>query len=537
MKNKFSAQFYPLLLRTPLSNLFIDKKVTNKIINNFNDPWNGDLDTGYKILKGYMTFFGETVHFKNSIWSKNQATNIWNNELQSFGWVKDLRLVGSNQARIFLRKAIKEWLDKHKNWSKVEWKSNILAKRICNLLGNFSFFCSSAEESFKEVFLRSISKQSAHLISYKMRDVDGFEKIFAIKTIILTSLSFETLQRYFHYGESLLINEISNQINSDGSHFLKSPGIHFEFLKNLIDIKNMYSKTKREVPETINSTIENMGSILKFYRHGSGSLATFNNTKPVKKFQIDQVLLRANSKIKVPNFSPFTGFQKVSENKLNFIMDCGNPVKEEPYAGSLSFELSSGKNLIIVNCGSPHIQNRKWAEAMKSSAAHSTLSIDNVNSSDIFFGSQKKGRIAKVWSKKSSDGHCYWIDSAHNGYKNIFGVIHNRKIHIDPQKKIIRGQDTIVKSVEKYSLNPKKIFIRFHVHPNVDANVTGSRRKVILRLANGKGWEFICSEPIIKICESIYLASDQGITRNSHILLSNKVLNNKKINWIFREIN
>ena len=66
-------------------------------------------------------------------------------------------------------------------------------------------------------------------------------------------------------------------------------------------------------------------------------------------------------------------------------MDCGTPSIEKTHAGALSFELSHGSEKIVVNCGSPHVNNKKWSDAMRSTAAHSTLAIDEINSSDIFF--------------------------------------------------------------------------------------------------------------------------------------------------------
>ena len=53
---------------------------------------------------------------------------------------------------------------------------------------------------------------------------------------------------------------------------------------------------------------------------------------------------------------------------------------------------------LVVNSGSPFVNDKKWIEAMRSTAAHSTVSIDDVNSSDIFIRrtltleSQKSGQ-------------------------------------------------------------------------------------------------------------------------------------------------
>jgi len=52
---------------------------------------------------------------------------------------------------------------------------------------------------------------------------------------------------------------------------------------------------------------------------------------------------------------------------------------------------------------------------------------NDINSSDIFYQKDTNTRIAKVWSELLFDKNCYWINSAHSGYKDIFGIIHNRK--------------------------------------------------------------------------------------------------------------
>ena len=536
MKDKLVSHLYPVLLRTPLHRLILKKYATKEIMIKLNDPWGGDADNGYQILEGYISFYGETVFFKHSLWGNNGASQTWNNELHSFCWIRDLRAVGSNKARIFSRKLVVDWITKFKNWDKLSWRSDILSKRICFLLENFSFYCSSAEEELQEIVIKSLSKQSKHLISYALSDIKGFERIFCVKAIIIASLSFRPLQKYLDLGCNLALNEIDRQITTEGLHKQKSPKIHLEFLQVLIDIRNFFSLSKKQIPKKINETISKMAAFLKFYRHGDGSLATFNNSTPVSKFFVDQILLRSNSKIKVPDSCNILGLHRISENKITVLMDAGNPSKESLYAGSLSFELSFGKKIIIVNSGSPHIQNKKWAEAMKSSAAHTTLTIDDINSSDIFFEKGKKGRIAKVWSKKYNDGKSHWIESSHNGYKEIFGLIHNRKIHIDTSNKLIRGQDSLIRTPGYYKKKPKLCQIRFHIHPEVEVNGTSGRKKVVLRLNDGEGWEFICSDPIIHIKESIYLGLKNTAKRNSHILLKDKVTPDKKIKWMFRSI-
>ena len=96
----------------------------------------------------------------------------------------------------------------------------------------------------------------------------------------------------------MVLSEVDKQVTDEGLHKHKSPKIHLEFLQVLIDIKNFLSLSRIKVPEKVNSTILKMASFLKFYRHGDGSLASFNNSPQVSKLLIDQVLLRSNSKKK-----------------------------------------------------------------------------------------------------------------------------------------------------------------------------------------------------------------------------------------------
>ena len=64
-------------------------------------------------------------------------------------------------------------------------------------------------------------------------------------------------------------------------------------------------------------------------------------------------------------------------------MDCGQPNNFNTYAGTLSFEFSHQKNKIVVNCGSPFINNKN-GRSYEIYSCHSTLNLDEVNSSDIF---------------------------------------------------------------------------------------------------------------------------------------------------------
>ena len=157
------------------------------------------------------------------------------------------------------------------------------------------------------------------------------------------------------------------------------------FLKNLIDIKNYLGLSGRSIPRALNEIIARMGMILKFFKINNNELAIFNEFSHIYSHQLNEFIKRANTRLRIPSSLDQACFRRISDNKLIFIMDCGSPPKKKTHAGSLSFEFSHFGEKLVVNSGSPFVNDKKWIEAMRSTAAHSTVSIDDINSSDIFY--------------------------------------------------------------------------------------------------------------------------------------------------------
>jgi len=521
--------------KNPFYDFLLEKSSINKISFVPENLWTGDLENGRKIINGFLSFDNESIVFDLETWKKNKASKGWNEKLHSFEWVDDIKALRTNKARIFLRNNLKQWLLFHSNWDPSKWKINILSKRICNLLSNASFFYETADDEFQKRFSKTLSKQSIHLLkNYKIK-LSGSEKIFIPKAIIISSTCFRNLENKLELGMKLLHDIIQTDISDDGMHYLRSPSNHFFFLKSLIDIKNFLSLSNYKIPRFLNDVISKMGAVLKFFKINSNELAIFNDYNFVEHSKLNEVIKRSNTKIRTPDNINNSGFQRISENRLTLIMDCGSPNNEKTYAGSLSFEFSHIGEKIVVNSGSPFVNDKKWHEAMRSTAAHSTMTIDDYNSSDIFFEKNTDTRIANVWSEKLQDKGSFWINSAHSGYNSLFGLIHNRKIHVDSKNLIIRGQDYFSKSTKFPDKIPRKLFLRFHIHPDIKSNVTVSKKKVLLKLKNNIAWEFICSEAKIELRDGIYLGTKKKID-NNYIEICEKLLPEKKIKWAFRLI-
>ncbi len=535
MKNILRNFRLSLFFKNNIYNQIFNESIEGKIQHNPESLWKGNKFEGARIIDGFLNFQKETVFIDNNVWEKNHGSIAWNRYLQSFMWIKDIRAVGTDEARIFARKKILSWLNQSDYLSEHIWSPEIMSKRIFYLLTNLSFFFETANDSFQKKFAKNINKQSILLLKKSKKVKNLKNKIFISKSLLLSSLCFKNLEKNFDYSIKLLQKTIEMTIK-DGMHYLRSPSEHFYFLCSLLDIKNFFGNLNMDLPNGLNEIIKEMTLILDFFKIGDGHLAIFNKYDFICSSKINNLQKKIGHKYRLPKVTTCAGFNRVSKNKLIFIMDCGNPSMEKTQAGSLSFELSYLSEKIVVNCGSPFVNNKEWDDAMRSTAAHSTLNINEINSSDIFYEKDTTSRIARVFSEKFNKNQDVWINSYHEGYRDIFGIIHKRLIYIDLENFVIRGEDSFGHTKINQKYKNLQYFLRFHIHPSIKLNVTTSKKKVVLKLRNNQGWEFICSEPKIEIHDGIYLGENKIVQPNYHILIRDHIAPKTKINWLFRLI-
>ena len=101
-------------------------------------------------------------------------------------------------------------------------------------------------------------------------------------------------------------------------------------------------------------------------------------------------------------------------------------------ASTLAFEFSDGADRLIVNCGGVgEAQGALPAElvqALRTTAAHSTLTLGDRNSTAIHEdGSLGKG-VGEVELSRDETGGIARVEASHDGYVRRFGLIHERRL-------------------------------------------------------------------------------------------------------------
>ena len=203
----------------------------------------------------------------------------------------------------------------------------------------------------------------------------------------------------------------------------------------------------------------------------------------------------------------------------------------------------SNKQKVICNSGYGKYLSQKFTSISRSTAAHSTLYI-NDTSSCIF---QKNRSINKVYGNSlihkhriikknyTEDKDFYSVVAAHNGYEKEFGYIHTRSIKISKKKDKIFGHDEL-KKTKKYS-NLLNYFIRFHVYPDTKIVKTTAGNSVLISLSNGEGWSLLSETGNFEIEKNIFFGNKSRIINNESISMSGEITGEiVSIKWVIERV-
>lgn len=497
-------------------------------------PWPGDVERGKAILAGRFVCAGQPIDAEKPGWRDPQLSEPALAELHGFGYLDDLAAVGGEAAQLRARSLIASWLDAEQGWHPVISDPEVAGCRMASWLSHAKFIARGQDDELGPRILESLARQLRHLARVAGRSREGLSRLIAIRGVVYASLCGLDDERRAAGAFKLLRRELRRQILADGGHIERSPIAQLRALAVLVDLRDMALDADQAVPNELGVTIGRMAAMLRFFRHGDGGLPLFNGTDECSPALIDAVLLRTGVKGRAADSAPQTGFQRLTADRALVFVDVGAPppagFDRSAHAGMLSFELSWGPERIVVNCGAAPSRNPAWRLAQRSSAAHSTLIVDDTNSAEILASGGIGRRPERVECVREEDGGNLWITASHDGYRPLFGLTHQRRLYLSRDGEDLRGEDTLT------GPHTGSFAIRFHLHPDIQVSVIQNGTAALLRAPSGTAWRFIASGGKIELAETVYLGRQGEPRRSEQIVVSGPVSNGAAIKWAFRRI-
>ena len=501
------------------------------------DPWPGDPQRGARLLKGELECGGAARAFKPGAWPDGAAHGdaapaLWRSAAHGFTWLRDLRALGTDAARLRARAMVAAWIA-HPHADRIGHEPDVTGARIAAWLGHYDFFAASADDAFRQKLMARLVADARALSAALPAEALDARALTALKGLIAAAVAIPEHAAFLTRALRFLPAEIGRQVLPDGSHAERSPSAHLQALQELTEIRALLQAAQVTPPVALTGAIERMAPALRVLRHGDGGLALFNGSREESAVLVDLALAQAQAGRggRGPAGLLDGGFQRLAAGRSAVIVDCGAPppngVDRAAHAGTLSFEFSVGRDRVIVNCGAVPAGGPQWNDALRATAAHSTLVIADTSSAEIRPDGLGR-RPGKVEVQRQEANGAHWLEASHDGWRKPFGAVHRRRLYLAESGEDLRGED----AVEAAAGQP--YVVRFHLHPGVDASVQQDGEAVLLRVASG-GWRLRADGARVTLEESVYAGGPEP-RRAEQVVLTGAADGPQQVKWAITKV-
>ena len=156
---------------------------------------------------------------------------------------------------------------------------------------------------------------------------------------------------------------------------------------------------------------------------------------------------------------PSSGYFRLDLEEASIIGDVGkigpDYIPGHAHADTLSFEMSVYDRRLIVNSGISEYGDSVERLRQRGTAAHSTVIIDETNSSEVW-GGFRVARRARPFGLQINEKEQF-INCSHDGYSIITGKpIHSRTWHYEERR---------LQVIDRINGGFNSVEARFHIHP------------------------------------------------------------------------
>jgi uncharacterized heparinase superfamily protein len=367
-------------------------------------------------------------------WNTASQDKLWIYNLHYFD---DLNAVGSKQRNPLHSKLIQKWIDENPCGFGSGWEAYPTSLRIVNWIK-----WSLTDGNLTQEALDSLVSQTRYLNQNLEYHLLGNHLFVNAKALIFSGLYFQGVEadEWYQKGMKILKKELPEQVLSDGGNFELSPMYHSIFLEDLLDIINLHKVYSKAQPINIVTKALQMFEWLEAMLHPDGEITFFNDaTLGVAPSFIDLLhyakrldIIYKKNRLNDFIYLKESGYIRSNLKDIVLIADVAkigpDYIPGHGHADALSFEMSIFDKRLFVNSGVSTYELGSERNIQRSTKSHSTISIDNKNSSQVWGGFRvaKRAKVFNIQYHREVDNIRF--SACHDGYKRLIGkVIHCRE--------------------------------------------------------------------------------------------------------------
>lgn len=537
--------FHKLTWRSPVHAFRLRGRYPLKLLATPDDPLEGNATRGEAMLAGTLRWRGHELT-TGSIDFRSAASPQLADYLHRFEWLRDLAACPDRAAAAKTAEALtRRWLEAHgERVSEPAWRPDNWGWRILFMTAHAPLILASKDLIYRSSVLNSLARGARHLDRTAQRAGESLPRLAAWSGLLAAGLLIPGGEPRRAYAEAGLAKALTSEVSADGGLVCRTPARQAEAVTLLAMLREVYRAVDLDPPHWLGQSILEIASALAGTMLGDGGLSSWQGGPPLGAGDLAAVLRAAAVPARPPRASREWGYQRAAAGRAVLVCDAAPPpvsrIAVNGCASTLAFEMSDGNERLIVNCGGGNAGSAALrpvlAAALRSTAAHSTLTLADSNSTAILSdGTLGKG-VSEVRLDREEAELGTRIEASHDGYLKRFGLIHRRSLVLEASGGELRGEDVLLPGDRRArGGNTVPFAIRFHLGQGVEATPTADRHGALVRSALGTVWQFRCRGGAVDVDASLWIDAEGLLVETQQVVVTGQSApGGASIDWTWR---
>lgn len=543
--------FYRLTWRTPLHKLRLKGRSPLRLLAAPDDPFTGDPRRGKAIRAGHFQVAGTRIPTAKLDFTNLKAPDEAIEYIHSFAWLRDLAAAAPRATCVpFAEALVSQWLDAHlETVSDPAWRADLAAKRILHCATHAPLILSSSNMVYRSRVLRNFASTARHLDHVADKAPEGLPRLTAWAGIVAAALLLPDGEPRRIFGEAGLKRAIETFMGEDGGALSRSALAQIEAIRVLSMLKSVYTARGEMLSPIVELALVRAVPALQGLTHHDGSLGSWQGAAAISAEAMSDLIRASGVRSRPLRQARHWGFQRIPAGRTVVLVDAGTPPMARHAvtgcASTLAFEMSHGPHRIIVNCGGAGVlapdMPPSLTKGLRATAAHSTLCLDDSNSTAVLPKGQLGKGVGLVELDRRDTSDAVRLDMSHDGYVRRYGLTHRRLLVLGSDGRELRGEDVLLPTGRRGFGRGKggetPFAIRFHLGLDVEAHLASDGLGIFLRIADGSLWQFRSASASVALEDSLWVDEHEQIQPSQQIVLSGTTSDGGgSYGWLFKHM-
>ena len=529
------SAFLRMSSRTPLRLLTVPR-----------DPIVGDKGIGLALMEGQFVAGTHEVPVEGLDGTDPSLPAEVCERLHSFAWLRDLAAAATHERGHHVAETLtRAWLAAHSEPSgPLAWRPDLVGRRLLMWPAYAPYMLSSRDSDYRARLLRVLSRSARDAERRADAAPLGLPRIAAWSGAVASALVVQGRTDRLGKCEAGLARAVRQGLSDDGGLVSRAPHQQLDLVELFALLRATYGAVHGVMPDWLQEAQEGGLSALLSVTLGDAGLSNWQGGNAGDPHRIVAAVEAAAANSGPLRQARGWGYQRLQGKDTILVLDAAPPPSPKALSGgcasTLAFEFSAGPQRIVVNCGGAGDARGQLPDELlhllRSTAAHSALTLGDFNSTAILPDGKLGKGVAKVDLERGTRDGVGFCEASHDGYVRRFGLIHQRRLLLAPDGKLLNGEDVLIPAGKRRRGAAVPFAVRFHLAPTVEVTSTADGRGALLRVRGHKAWQFRCRGGDLAVEESLWLDGEAAPHATLQLVITGETPGDgMTISWEFKQ--